>query len=63
VTRYLSIREVLALHERLAAQSGGGIGLRDLGLLESALAQPRQSFAGGDLYPTLVERRAPWASR
>jgi death-on-curing protein len=58
VTRYLSIHEVLALHERIAAQSGGGIGLRDLGLLESALAQPRQSFGGTDLYPSLVEKAA-----
>jgi hypothetical protein len=42
VTRYPSIHEVLALHERIAEQSGGGIGLRDLGLLESALASPDQ---------------------
>ena len=56
MTRYLSIHEVLALHERIAAQSGGGIGLRDLGLLESALAQPRQSFGGADLYPSLIEK-------
>jgi death-on-curing protein len=56
VTRYLSIHEVLALHERIAAQSGGGVGLRDLTLLESALAQPRQSFGGSDLYSSLVEK-------
>jgi death-on-curing protein len=58
VTRYLSIHEVLALHERIAERSGGGIGLRDLGLLESALAPPRQSFGGTDLYPSLVEKAA-----
>ena len=56
MTRYLSIHEVLALHERIAAQSGGGVGLRDLALLESALAQPRQSFGGSDLYSSLVEK-------
>ena len=56
MTRYLSIHEVLALHERIAAQSGGGLGLRDLALLESALAQPRQSFGGSDLYSSLVEK-------
>ena len=58
MTRYLSIHEVLALHERIGERSGGGIGLRDLGLLESALAQPRQSFGGTDLYPSLVEKAA-----
>ncbi|MCG8592722.1 MAG: type II toxin-antitoxin system death-on-curing family toxin [Proteobacteria bacterium] len=56
MTRFLSLREVLLLHERIAAQSGGGIGVRDLGLLESALAQPRQSFGGADLYPTIPEK-------
>lgn len=34
--RYLSIAEVLDLHERLLAASGGGSGVRDLGALESA---------------------------
>lgn len=57
MTRYLSIHELLALHERITEQSGGGVGLRDLGLLESALAQPRQSFGGADLYPSLLELR------
>lgn len=45
--RYLSLNEILTLHERIAADSGGGIGVRDLGLLESAIAQPKQSFGGG----------------
>ena len=58
MTRYLSIHELLVLHERIAEQSGGGIGVSDLGLLESALAQPRQSFGGTDLYPSLVEKAA-----
>ena len=56
MTRYLSLREVLILHERVAAISGGGVGVRDLGLLESAIAQPRQSFDGTDLYPSIVEK-------
>ncbi len=37
-------------------QSGGLSGLRDLGLLESAIAQPRMTFAGQELYPTLVNK-------
>jgi death-on-curing protein len=56
VIRYLSLREVLVLHERVAAVSGGGVGVRDLGLLESAVAQPRQTFGGADLYPSIVEK-------
>ena len=35
--RYLTLGEVVELHQRLLAQSGGAHGIRDLGLLESAL--------------------------
>jgi death-on-curing protein len=58
VTRYLSLREILTLHERIAAGSGGGVGVRDLGLLESAIAQPRQSFDGADLHPSTIDKAA-----
>jgi death-on-curing protein len=59
--RYLSLAEVLVLHERIAAQSGGATGLRDLGGLQSALAQPRATFDGVDLYPSLAEKAAALA--
>lgn len=48
--RWLRMAEVLELHQRLLDQTGGMPGLRDLGLLEAALALPRQTFAGVDLY-------------
>ena len=38
--RYLTLKEVLELHRRIIEQSGGSTGMRDIGLLESALAQP-----------------------
>jgi len=56
--RWLTLAEVLALHRQLIEQSGGSEGLRDLGLLESALAQPWQSFAGEDLYPGFWQKVA-----
>ena len=56
--RWLSLAEVLELHRRLIEQSGGMPGLRDLGLLESSLAQPHQSFGGVDLYPGLIAKAA-----
>jgi death on curing protein len=56
--RYLALSEVVELHRRLLEQAGGAAGIRDLGALESALAQPRMTLAGGDLYPTLVEKAA-----
>ncbi|MGH7630585.1 MAG: type II toxin-antitoxin system death-on-curing family toxin [Gemmatimonadales bacterium] len=54
--RYLTLGEVLELYTRIMTKSGGSAGLRDLGALESALAQPRASFGGVDLYPTLAEK-------
>jgi len=56
--RYLTLAEVLELHRMLIEQSGGAVGLRDLGALESAVVQPRMTFGGTDLYPSLVEKAA-----
>jgi death-on-curing protein len=54
--RHLSLAEVAELH-RLVIEAAGGIhGIRDLGALESAVAQPRMSFGGEDLYPTLLDK-------
>lgn len=43
---FLTVEVVLALHQRQLDRFGGGAGLRDLGLLESAVAQPQASFGG-----------------
>lgn len=56
--RYLTLGELIQLHGRLIEQSGGAGGIRDLGLAESALAQPQMSFGGKDLYATLAEKAA-----
>jgi len=44
---------VLLLHARLIQRTGGSGGVREMGLLESALARPRATFGGNDLYPNL----------
>ena len=54
--RYLTLSEVLEIYRRVMQQSGGLIGIRDLGTLESAVAQPRVTFDGAELYPTLAEK-------
>jgi death on curing protein len=56
--RYLTLGEVVALQRRLISATGGAPGIRDLGALESALAQPRASFDGNDLYPGAIETAA-----
>jgi death on curing protein len=54
--RYLTVNEVLELHHLALEQPGGADGVRDQNGLESALAQPTMTFAGQDLYPTLIEK-------
>ena len=54
--RLLTLREGLELHRQVLEQSHGLFGIRDLGGLQSALAQPRMTFDGEDLYPTLIEK-------
>jgi death-on-curing protein len=56
--RFLTLIEVLELHRRVLEQFGGALGIRDVGLLESAIAQPRMTFGEEDLYPSLLEKAA-----
>lgn len=55
---YLTVAEVLLLHARLIQRTGGSGGVRDVGLLESALARPQAAFGGEDLYPDLWSKAA-----
>jgi death-on-curing protein len=56
--RYLTLGEVVALQRRIVAATGGAAGVRELGALESAVAQPRASFGGEDLYPGVIDKAA-----
>ena len=55
---YLTVDEVLSLHDDAIARFGGSPGVRDAGLLDSAVAQPQAGFGGVELYPTLAEKAA-----
>ncbi|MEO7841838.1 MAG: type II toxin-antitoxin system death-on-curing family toxin, partial [Anaerolineales bacterium] len=54
--RYLTVGEVLELYNRVMKQSGGSVGILNLGALESSVAQPRMTFNGEELYPTVLEK-------
>jgi death-on-curing protein len=54
--RYLNLGEILDLHRRIVAQSGGAPGVFDVSALKSAVAQPRMTFDGVDLYPSIAEK-------
>lgn len=59
--QYLDIEHVVGIHDVLIQEFGGSFGLRDPGLLESAVLQPQQSFGGEDLYPTVFDKAATYA--
>ena len=54
----LSKEQILMLHKQLIEQTGGSDGVRDYGLLESAVESPFQSFDGEELYPTIQAKAA-----
>ncbi len=55
---YVSLEEVVFLHQKLIAETGGQDGIQDFGLLHSALERPKASFGGQDLYPDLFSKAA-----
>ena len=56
--KVLSKRIILRLHADLIEAYGGTDGVRDEGLLDSAIHASLQSFGGEELYPTLLEKAA-----
>jgi len=58
--KFLSLDEVLELHADQISSFGGSPGVRDEGLLESALAQPQATFGGQFLHPTISEQAAAY---
>lgn len=54
----LTKEQILLLQQDLIEQTGGTAGLRDEGLLESALFTPFQSFDGNDMFPSLQQKAA-----
>jgi len=58
--RYLSSADVLLLHRDTLEHEGGIEGVRDMGLLESAVATPRQQLYGVDLHPSIADKAAAY---
>lgn len=54
----LTTKQVISLHSSLIEATGGTDGVRDMGLLESALEAPFQTFDGKELYPALIQKAA-----
>ncbi len=54
----LSKEQVILLHGELIIETGGSPGLKDEGMLESALAAPFQTFDGQELFPSIYQKAA-----
>ena len=57
-TLYLTLEQLLVIHEDQIDRYGGTSGIRDLALLESALFRPQTTFGGKDLYLTIFDKAA-----
>lgn len=58
MANYLTAEQVLFIHARLIAETGGMHGVHDLGLLLSAVARPQATFENQELYPGLFTKAA-----
>ena len=54
----LTKEQILLMHDQLIEETGGSKGLKDEGMLESALAAPFQSFDGNDPFPSVYQKAA-----
>ena len=57
-TQYISVEQVIGLHQLMLEEFGGASGTRDRGGLESAVARPAMTFGGEDLYADLAAKTA-----
>ncbi|MBI5273651.1 MAG: type II toxin-antitoxin system death-on-curing family toxin [Chlamydiales bacterium] len=60
MTRFLQVQEVIAIHDQLITSFGGCHGLRDLGLLVSAVEIPKSKMGGQFLHPSLFDQASAY---
>lgn len=58
MTKYLTVNEIVSIHDHYVKKFGGSLGIRDDGLLESAVFRCQTSFSGNDLYETIFDKAA-----
>lgn len=56
--KYLSVKDLIYINEVVVKAGGGSVGVRDLGLIDSAANRSRATFGGEDLYPDLFTKAA-----
>jgi len=53
---FLRVENVIMFHEKIIKETGGSAGIRDRGLIESALNRAFMTYDGKDLYPSIFEK-------
>ncbi|TSC88251.1 MAG: death on curing protein [Microgenomates group bacterium Gr01-1014_7] len=56
--KYLTPEQAIFYQQKIIKETGGSLGLRDLGLLESAINRPKATFDRKDLYPKILDKAA-----
>lgn len=56
--KYLTTPQILAIHYQIVKRFGGSQGIRDIGLVESAVGRPQATFDGIDLYKNIFDKAA-----
>lgn len=56
--KYLTPQQILAIHDQMVKRFGGLRGIRDIGLVESAVARPMATFDEKDLYENIFDKAA-----
>lgn len=56
--KYVTFEQAIFYQQKIVKETGGSLGLRDIGLLESAINRPKATFGGKDLYPKVLEKGA-----
>jgi len=60
MTDFITVEQAIKVHDRLVEQHGGLPGIRDLGLLASAIEMPKAAMFGEDLHPTIFDKAAAY---
>ena len=55
---YLTTTQILAIHDEVICLTGGALEVRNIGMLESAIARPQATFDRKDLYPDIFTKAA-----
>lgn len=58
MTKFLTAEQILFIHSRLINETGGEFGVRDLGVLQAAVARPKATFDGTERYPDIFSKAA-----